>query len=92
MELRIVSGKLLEGSVDLHCAGFEGCCRLHGQVCHVGVDGCGDGFGSVIVQDVILPCVVGKARKAIVRHVTPLTCYHFSGSKATLIRLFDEWA
>ncbi len=67
MELHLVSGKLLEGSIDLHCVGFERCCRLCGQVCHVGVDGHGDGFGSVIVRDIIFPCVVCKARKAVAR-------------------------
>ncbi len=58
VELRIVTCKLLEGSVDLQCFGFKGCCRLHGQVCHVGVDGCGNGFSSVIVQDVVFRRIV----------------------------------
>jgi hypothetical protein len=49
MELCVVSGKLLEGSIDWRWVGFEGCCRLRRQVCHVGVDGRGNGFGSVIV-------------------------------------------
>ncbi len=92
MELRVVSGELLEGSIDLHCVGLEGCCCLHRQVCHVGVDGRGDGFGSVIVQDVVFRRIFGKACKVVARRVTPLTCCYVSGSKATLIRLLDEWA
>jgi hypothetical protein len=92
MEPRIVSGMLLEGSIDLHCVGFEGCCHLCGQVCHVGVDGRGDGFGSVIIQDVVICRIVGKVGKAVARRLTPLTCCHVSGSKATLICLLDEQA
>jgi hypothetical protein len=90
MELRVVGGKLLEGSVDLRHVGFEGCCCLRGQVCYVGVDGCGDDFGSVIVQDIVFPCIVGKACKAVARRVTPLICCHVSRSKVTLICLLDE--
>ncbi len=56
----------------------------------MGVDGRGDGFGSVIVRDIVFLCVVGKSRKAVARRVTPLTCCHVSGSKATLICLLDE--
>jgi hypothetical protein len=90
MELRNGSGKLLEGSIDLRCVGFEGCCCLSRQVCHVIVDGRGNGFSSVIIQDLIFPCVVGEARKVVARCITPLTCCHVSRSKATLIRLLDE--
>ncbi len=92
MELRIVSGELLEGSVDLHRVGFKGCCHLRGQVCHVGVDGCVDSFGSVIVRDIVVHRIVGKACKVVARRVTPLTCCHVSESKAALIRLLDEQA
>ena len=92
MELRVVSGKLLEGRIDLRCVGFKGCRHLHGQVYHVGVDGCGNGIGSVIVQDVIFCRIVGKSCKAVARRVTPLPRCHVSGGKATLIRLLDERA
>jgi hypothetical protein len=92
MKLRVVSGELLEGRVDLHRVGLEGCCRLHGQVCHVGVDGRGNGIGSVIVRNVVFCRVVGKSCKVVARRVIPLPRCHVSGGKATLIRLLDEWA
>jgi hypothetical protein len=48
MKLRIVSGKLLEGCIDLGQVGFKGCRHLHQKVGCVGVDSNGSGLSSVV--------------------------------------------
>ncbi len=93
MKLHIVSGELLEGCIDLGCIGFEGCRRLHQKVGHVGVDSNGDGFSSVVVQDVIIHCVVGLERcKAVARCIASLPCHHCTQGKAMLVSLLNEQA
>ncbi len=54
-----MSGKLLEGCIDLGRVSFDGCRRLRQKVGHVGVDSSGNGLSSVVAQDVIYPCIVG---------------------------------